>query len=51
MRTHLENADRTWSMVRNEIRKAENQSGRASRIKAVTPVAIPRQPSHPIGSR
>ncbi len=46
MRVHLENADRTWSIARSG-----NQSGKASRIKAETPVAIPRQPSHPIGSR
>jgi GntR family transcriptional repressor for pyruvate dehydrogenase complex len=51
MRVHLENADRTWRIARSEMRETEHQSGKASRIKAETPVAIPRQPSHPIGSR
>lgn len=48
MRTHLENAARTWKIAQTESSALVNQSGSAKRIKAQTPVPMPSQP---IGSR
>jgi len=51
MRSHLENADRTWRIASGKAEAKTDQSGSASKTNAQVPVAIPKYPNKPIGSR